>query len=391
MRLMHLCLCGPYSDDYEYQDNLLPLKHYEMGYEVKVLVSQETWEADGKRGIREAQTYINKDGYEITVLPFKKNKFSKSYRLFDGLYDEINKYKPDIIFCHGGLTYDYKNIIKYLKENPNVRFYLDSHVDYNISGMMYKKGINYIKRFCMYRYVWGHCIRRLSKYANKVWGVTPIRVEFLKNIFKINESKVDLLVMGGDERKINYDKVPAYREQIRRKCGVKDDELLFITGGKLDKYKNIPNLIKALNDLTNVHLAIFGSPDNEMRKEIEELTFHNQKITMLGWSSSEEITKYYLGSDFAIFPGRHSVLWEQAVLCGIPCAFLYAQGMQHVDVGGNCLFFEDGSVQCIKDNILKISNDRNKLENMRKVAQTKGKETFSYINIAKKSIEVDEK
>ena len=390
MKLMHLCLCGPYSDDYEYQDNILPLKHHEMGYEVKVLVSQETWEKGGVRGIRAATTYINKHNYEVTIVPFKKSRYAIRYKIFEGLYDEIIKFKPDILFCHGGLTFSYKDIIKYLKQNPQTDFFIDSHVDYNITGIMYLKGLHRYKRVWLYKYVWGHCIRKLSKYAKKVWGVTPARVDFLKEVFKIPESKVDLLVMGGNEKEIDYKNSEIYRKKIRDKCGLKNEQLLLITGGKLDRFKNIPNLIKAIRDIPDIHLAIFGTPDEEMKDEINKLIDCSNNITMLGWASPQTIMEYFLGSDLAVFPGRHSVLWEQAVLCGLPCIFLDAYGMHHVDVGGNCAFFENDSIETIHDNILNLVNNKEKINNMRKVANTKGMTTFAYSNIARKAIGVED-
>ncbi len=390
MRLMHLCLCGPYSDEYEYQDNLLPMKHHEMGYEVKVLVSQETWGENGVRGLREPQTYINKYNYEITVLPFKKNKFAYSYRMFEGLYDAIKEFQPDIIFCHGGLTFDYLQIVKYLKANTNVKFFLDSHMDFNISGLKYLKGFHYYMRLWLYKYVWGHCIRKLSIYATKVWGVTPARVDFLKQVFMVNPVKVDLLVMGGDEKCIDYDHADIYRSQLRKKCHIEEQDLLIVTGGKLDRYKNIQNLIKAVKNLEGVHLAIFGSPDEEMKKIFEKEISTVKNVTMLGWATSEQISEYFLGADLAVFPGRHSVLWEQAVLCGIPCVFLFAKGMQHVDVGGNCLFFKDDTIETIEEMIVNIKENRTLLNSMKEIATTKGREVFSYCNIAKRSIEIGE-
>ena len=102
-----------------------------------------------------------------------------------------------------------------------------------------------------------------------------------------------------------------------------------------------------------------------------------------------QITDYYLGADMAIFPGRHSVLWEKAVACGLPCIIKYAEGMQHVDVGGNCVFFKDGSPEGIKNAVLSVISNEEQLNNMSIVAKEKGIMEFSYINIAKKAIEMD--
>lgn len=391
MKIMHLCLCGPYSDKYEYQDNLLPQKHHEMGFDVKVLVSQETWEDDGKKGYREPQTYINDCGYTIQVLAYSNGAKARLYRKFVGLFDAINSFSPDILFCHGGLTVSFKEIIRYLKKNKQVKFYMDSHVDYNISGINHLTGFAREKRYFLYKYVWGHCVRALSKYAIKVWGVTPARVNFLRDVYKIPVDKLGLLVMGADENKIDISSIDEKKRSLRDSLGLKDTTLLLITGGKLDKYKNIPQLLSAMYLLRteDVHLAIFGSPSDDMRDLINEKLSMVDNVTMLGWANSDQITDYFLGSDLAVFPGRHSVLWEKAVACGLPCLILHADGMEHVDIGGNCMFFEREDPAIIKENIKNLINNPEQLSGMRKVALHQGVIEFSYDHIARKSIEME--
>lgn len=392
MKIMHLCLCGPYSDRYEYQDNLLPQKHHEMGFEVKVLVSQETWEEDGKKGFREPQTYINDYGYIIQVLPYSNGAKAQSYRKFVGLYDTIKSFNPDILFCHGGLTVSFKDIERYLKKNRQVKFFMDSHVDYNISGINHVTGLARKKRYFLYRYIWGHCVRSLSKYAVTVWGVTPARVNFLRDVFKIPEDKLGLLVMGADENKIDISSIDEKKRTLRNSLGLKETTLLLITGGKLDKYKNIPQLLSAMYLLRteDVHLAIFGTPSEDTRDEINEKLSMLDNVTMLGWANSDQITDYFLGADLAVFPGRHSVLWEKAIACGLPCLILHADGMEHVDVGGNCMFFRQEEPAIIEENIRYLIRNPEQLSRMREVALHQGVKEFSYDHIASKSIGMEE-
>ena len=87
-----------------------------------------------------------------------------------------------------------------------------------------------------------------------------------------------------------------------------------------------------------------------------------------------------------IFPGLHSVLWEQAVAMGKPCIFKKIDGFTHIDLGGNCLFFEKDDVEEYKN---KIGLCIAELDSMRCFAETHGKEKFSYNNIAKRSVWIE--
>ena len=95
---------------------------------------------------------------------------------------------------------------------------------------------------------------------------------------------------------------------------------------------------------------------------------------------------YFLAADLAVFPGTHSVLWEQACACGIPAVFRDWEGMHHVDVGGNAIFLHEDSTEEIEQVLLDLYEHSEKIDKMRKIAQTKGIIEFSYREIARKSI-----
>jgi hypothetical protein len=95
---------------------------------------------------------------------------------------------------------------------------------------------------------------------------------------------------------------------------------------------------------------------------------------------------YFLASDLGVFPGRHSVLWEQAIATGLPCVFKEWKGTKHVDLGGNCKFLYNDQRDEIKKVIKEIINNEDIYNEMKQVAEDKGIEIFSYSRIAKKSI-----
>ncbi len=92
-------------------------------------------------------------------------------------------------------------------------------------------------------------------------------------------------------------------------------------------------------------------------------------------------------SDLGVFPGTHSVLWEQSCASALPCIFRRWIGMQHVDIGGNCILLDDVSVVSIKNTINSVLNNKEKYDDMRDISINKGMKIFSYREIAKKAIE----
>src|SRR5699024_5967987 len=132
--------------------------------------------------------------------------------------------------------------------------------------------------------------------------------------------------------------------------GINKKDFLIVTGGKIDNTKKqIMLLIKAVKHIKNrnVKLILFGSIAQELREKVQDL-LDDSMVHYIGWIESQDCYKYFAASDLAVFPGRHSVLWEQAVGTGVPCLFRYWDGTTHVDVGGNSLFLYNDTVNEIE-------------------------------------------
>jgi glycosyltransferase involved in cell wall biosynthesis len=161
---------------------------------------------------------------------------------------------------------------------------------------------------------------------------------------------------------------------------------LIITGGKIDSAKRIDVLMEAVIKLNkdNVKLLVFGQPSDAMLSKIEMLSKDNH-ICYIGWISSDKVYDYFLASDLCVFPGTHSVLWEQACACGIPGIFKDWEGMHHVDVGGNVLFLKESSVEEIQKTLLVIIDNNKQYEKMKTIAM-ESRVMFSYRRIAERAI-----
>jgi len=111
----------------------------------------------------------------------------------------------------------------------------------------------------------------------------------------------------------------------------------------------------------------------------------NPSVRYIGWINADKVYDYLLSADLAIFPGLHSVLWEQAVACGVPCVFRNIDGIHHVNTGGNCMFLNEGSAEEIAQILKEIADNQIIYKEMKKNA-LHGANRFMYSDIAKRSI-----
>lgn len=383
MKIVHICLAARYVEGFGYQENIIPQIHKEMGMEVLILTSEYEFNSHYKRSKRESNDYINK--YGIRVKSLKKSKrygYLSKFNDYDGVIKELEEFSPNIIFVHGGQFLALKDVIKYCKKNSDVKLYIDQHGDY------YNMKVDTWKNRIVQKNIFGHYMRKANKYTSKFWGVTPWRCQYLHEVYGIPEEKIGLLVMGGDDRKINFENRELIRKEIRKQLNLEENDFVIISGGKINRAKNIHKLMQVVSELeeNNIKLIVFGQPLEDVEKEFFELE-ENEKIKYIQWINSEDVYDYFLSADLAVFPGTHSVLWEQACACGIPTVFKDWKGMHHVDVGGNCVFLEEDGVEEIKKIILELFKNEKNYSEIKKNAIQKGTKVFSYQKIARKAIE----
>ena len=116
MKIVHLCLSCFYIDDYSYQENMLPKYHVMQGHDVTVIASLVSFDANGKTCLLDTEsTKTTKEGYKVIRVDYKKPfyKFNKFVRFYNGIYNLLEKEKPDLIFIHCFSFMDIGKIIKY--------------------------------------------------------------------------------------------------------------------------------------------------------------------------------------------------------------------------------------------------------------------------------------
>lgn len=384
MRITHLCLGCFFPDGYSYQENMLPKYHKKLGHDVSVVASLQTFDKNGNVSYMEkASSYRNEYDIPVQRLDYKKPaRIYRKLKRFVGTYEAIEKTNPDILFIHGCQFMDMDVVVKYLKKHPNVTVYVDNHADFSNSAK------SWASFTFLHKILWKHCAHIINPYTKKFYGVLPARVDFLKNVYGLPADKIELLVMGADDEKVEAALKPEVRKEIREKYGIADDDFLIITGGKIDNAKRqILYLMEAVNKLQNekVKLIVFGSVIQELKEKVEGLV--SPYTQYIGWVQSDQTDKYYAASDLVVFPGRHSVFWEQVAGLGKPMLCKAWAGTKHVDLGGNVIFLEKDSAEEIYGIIRNLTEDVTIYQNMKAIAEREGMKVFSYSDIAKRSIE----
>jgi len=382
IKVVHICLCGPVTDNWSYQDNLLPKYQKKLGMEVSVITSKWIYNNKGMLDIDERKEYYNENGIKTVRLGcFLKGTVNSKLKIYSKLYKKIKEEKPDVLFVHDVQFLDVLTIRRYIKKNPTVKLYIDNHADFSNSAT------NWLSKNILHRFLWKSIAHIIEPYTEKFYGVLPVRVDFLTKFYGLPEEKTELLVMGADDEKVEEALACDFGKIIREKYNIGKDDFLIMTGGKIDLWKQqtllLMQAVKNIND-PKLKLIVFGSIVPELKEKVEVLC-DGEVIQYAGWVEGDDSYKYFSAADLVSFPGRHSVFWEQVAGMGIPMLCKYITGTQHVDVGGNVKFLYEDTAEEIETQIRNIVYG-GEYQKMKESAMKQGKEIFSYENIAKRSI-----
>lgn len=386
MKIVHLCLSSFYIEGFGYQENIIPKYNKKDGHEVTIIASKFTYNKNnGKEEEADAGEYINHDGIKVIRIEYKYPMFGKlnsKLKIYAGTYELIAKERPDLIFSHGIQFIDLNEVVRYVKDNQGCRLVADSHAAYINSGL------TILSRVVLHKIIYRKIIQNSLKYIDRLFVIAPGCRDFAKDMYGIQDDKMEYLFLGADTDRIDFDKKDVISIKIRDELGIKIEDTVLITGGKLSKGKNLKLLIDAfrLIDSINIKLIIFGVLSDDIREEMIEMMSRDSRIKYLGWIESDKVYDYYLSSNIAIFPGTKSALWEQAICSGLPLICKKWSGMEYVDLGGNVIFIKGDDEDELKYSINKIINDSELYKQMKTVAKEIGYKKFSYKSISRDAI-----
>lgn len=370
---------APFTEGYSYQDNLLTEYQYKHGHDVRIVTTTRTRGGNGEYVYTEPCKRVLDNGVELIRISVK-SRIRNVFGLYPGMLQQMIEYRPDLIFIHGLCSFVPKDAIRYKRRfDQKVHIVADNHQDEWNTNL---------------REAHTHFVTKLLKFEwkkwivsfDKIYGTTSWRVRFSHQCYGIPAEKLDLLVLGVDSDRLPRDM--KIRKEYRERCHVNDEDFLFVTGGKLSKSKQTIEALEAFEKIDDpkAKFLIFGSLDDDISERFLRICDADSRIIYVGFIRSEEVMNYYAAADFGVFPGRHSVLWEEAIGCGLPCLFHRYEERDHTEVCGNCIPISNADVEKIRSVMIKVFTDKDYYSKMKRNAE-KASDSFSYHLIADKSIE----
>jgi len=162
--------------------------------------------------------------------------------------------------------------------------------------------------------------------------------------YKIEENKIEIVH--------NY----IDTEKFRPLNGISTEEGRLCFVGRLDKQKNLFNLLKAIKNIPNIKLIIIG--EGEQKEKLKRYAQDEcLKIDFLGRIPNEKIPIELNKSDIFVFPslyeGNPKALLE-AMACGLPVIASNVEGIKELIYHKKNGYLCDTSADSIRQSILEV-------------------------------------
>ncbi|MDI6640094.1 MAG: glycosyltransferase family 4 protein, partial [Methanocellales archaeon] len=171
--------------------------------------------------------------------------------------------------------------------------------------------------------------------ADNIVCISRFEADLVCNKFKVNRQKISIIPPG-----LNVEEFQKYKNmgKITEK-GTDEKRILYV--GRLEEYKGVQYIIRALPHLEGGRLVIIGKGpyESELRELAKDLGVHD-RIDWLRDMSRDELLKHYSSADVLVMLSKHEsygMTIAEALASGTPCVAANESQLSELIDGSACV------------------------------------------------------
>ncbi|MFL1915362.1 glycosyltransferase family 4 protein [Plesiomonas shigelloides] len=321
---------------------MLIRQHVNMGDDVLVIASTETYNSQHKLDYINPGEYIGSDGAKVIRLPYRNlyfSKLKKKVRSYPEVYKLLSDFSPDVIMFHGPCAWELLTVARYVRKNKAVRLFVDSHED------KYNSARGWFSRFLLYKCFYTPIINLSKKYFSKFFYLSYECKLFCNEVYGLKDSELEFFPLGG----VVFDDFEYSERRLkkRKELNFSDSEVIFFQSGKFDKKKKLLQSIMAFknNTSSSARLVIAGGFDSEIEGAARDLISSDSRIIYVGWTNPEELQSLLCAADVYVQPGSQSATLQMSL--SARCAVIVDDVPSHrYIINNNGIFVRDDAGLC---------------------------------------------
>lgn len=338
------------------------------GMETSVINLSGGLEKNGHEVFIFAPEYPNYKDEDKNIFRYKSFRFNYGGYFYvipipfvSGAEEIVKKLKPDIIHSHQPYSLG-GEALKFSKKLsiPLVFTYHIKYEDYSHYIPLLPEAIS--KKY----------IRKITtEYSNQCDSIIAPSTA-IKKLLVERGIKSPISIIPSGINIDNFKKDTGRKDEIRKKYGVKPDDILLITACRLTEEKNLGFLVKSFAKIKqrygDVKFMVVG--DGAVKKDLEKMAEDlrvGNNIIFTGLVDRTEIVGLYQASDIFVFASKtetQGLVAVEAMAAGDPVVAVKASGIEDMVKSGEDGFLTSESEEEFSGSVLKIANDKNLREKM---------------------------
>ena len=310
-----------------YQETYLAKEQTGMGHDLLVITANRYGRRPGAiLGTREASAgFSEEDGIKVLRLPILfELPTNWAYPWLRNLIGAVQDFSPDIVHCHGVLTFS--NIrIALGKKKMGYVLVVDNHTSFfnvfNPDETLLKKTLKKI----FYKVAAQTFGRILTHQADAIVAIGEPEKDFAKWLFgSLAPEDIPIIRLGADHERFQY--IPKAREHFRHEMGWSADQIVLGHAGTISSNKGIDTLLEALSQLSQkqrerlcIHLVGKISEGYLARIEAHSEKFGlDSNLFYSQFTPPEDLSRMMSAWDIAVWAGDITNTALEAMAVGRP-------------------------------------------------------------------------
>lgn len=317
MKILHICICGPFTDGMAYQENELIAQHVKAGHKTTVIAATDAY------GPNKQVVHVTPGvsqlacGATLIRLPYLRplrGWLASKIRAHAELRKNLEQIQPDRILFHGLTAWDLLTVATYVRQNPQVKLFVDCHEDFNNSARSWASRELLHKLF--YKKIFQQCVDQI----HEVLCITIESLNFAIDFYGSPISKTRMYPLGCTME--STDIVARRRAEFRSRYNLTNSDIVITQTGKIDHTKQLTAALLAFSRNPSPQLRFFiaGQITDDVMAECLPLINNDQRITDLGWQTTEQLRTVLAGADCFLQPFGQTATTQMAM--GYGCVIL---------------------------------------------------------------------
>lgn len=383
-----------YMPEIGYQEVHLAKAYARLGHKVKVFTSAASVNLGGSIKNLNYQTGLTLDPkYKYEILRLKSVSY-KSKALPFGLRKSVDEFEPDLLILLGVAKMFPMSLLnsKYYKKVKIVSVYGDAkeYLDRNTLSQKLKTFIHEVGYSTIKHPLYKKAIKYGDKLVLNIPETNELFHDFLSSKYKSEfDTKKVMLNLGYDPDEYFFNEQD--RQAARKELGFKENEIVIITSTRINKRKNLEQIIELISSLNNKGLSVSyilvgflgDSYESELKSFIAKQSVPH-KFKCFPFLNAKEIRKLYCAADTGIWL-KAAISIQEAMGTGLPVILEDKPSVNHlIEDGVNGWFFKKGT---FAETIEKAVNALAQHKESRATLVTHNSKMLSYDAIAQKILD----